>query len=239
MHFLHSPVCHFSSPLPLFIFFFLSTFSLFSYRSFALPALWWQIANCTLHKGFTCTTTTLLTVLIKSEGGKTLSSHWILVAGRITKPFPTDLTGSQKEWEENSKNWVIFLFPIPLRGQSFLLSKLVFDIFFCCYKLNCIPPHCMLKCERPLHVRRSLYLEIGYLKWCAVLTCSVVSDSAIPWTAARQAPLSMGILQARILEWVAMPSSRGSSRPRDRTQVSRIAGRFFTIWVIRGAHLKQ
>lgn len=95
MQFLHSPLCHFSSPLPLFIFFFLSTFSLFSYRPFALPASRWQIANCTLHKGFTCTTTTLLTVLIESEG-KTLSSHWILVAGRITKPFPTDLTGSQK-----------------------------------------------------------------------------------------------------------------------------------------------
>ena len=37
------------------------------------------------------------------------------------------------------------------------------------------------------------------------------------------------ILQARILEWVAMPFSRGSSRPRDRTQVSHIAGRFFTV----------
>ena len=36
-----------------------------------------------------------------------------------------------------------------------------------------------------------------------------------------------GILQARILEWVAFPFSRGSSQPRDRTQVSRIAGRFF------------
>ena len=39
-----------------------------------------------------------------------------------------------------------------------------------------------------------------------------------------------GILQARILEWVAISFSRGSSRPRDRTQVSRIAGRCFTIW---------
>ena len=39
---------------------------------------------------------------------------------------------------------------------------------------------------------------------------------ATPWTAARQAPLSMGILQARILEWVAMPFSRGSSQPRGR-----------------------
>ena len=47
-------------------------------------------------------------------------------------------------------------------------------------------------------------------------------------TVARQAPLAMGILQARILEWVAMPFSRGSSQPRDQTQVSRIAGGFFT-----------
>ena len=39
-----------------------------------------------------------------------------------------------------------------------------------------------------------------------------------------------GILQARILEWVAFPFSRGSSQPRDRIQVSRIAGRFFTSW---------
>ena len=37
-----------------------------------------------------------------------------------------------------------------------------------------------------------------------------------------------GILQARILEWVAFPFSRGSSKPRDATQVSQIADRFFT-----------
>ena len=37
-----------------------------------------------------------------------------------------------------------------------------------------------------------------------------------------------GILQARILEWVAFPFSKGSFQPRDRTQVSCIAGRFFT-----------
>ena len=39
------------------------------------------------------------------------------------------------------------------------------------------------------------------------------------------------VLQARILEWVAVPFSRGSSQPRDENQVSHIAGRFFTIWV--------
>ena len=44
-----------------------------------------------------------------------------------------------------------------------------------------------------------------------------------------------GILQARILEWVAFPFSRGSSQHRDRTQVSHSAGRFFTSWATRGA----
>ena len=43
-----------------------------------------------------------------------------------------------------------------------------------------------------------------------------------------------GILQARILEWVAFPFSRGSSQLKDRTQVSRIAGRFFTSWATKG-----
>ena len=44
-----------------------------------------------------------------------------------------------------------------------------------------------------------------------------------------------GILQARVLEWIAMPSSRGSSRPRDGTQVSCTAGRFFSIWTTKEA----
>ena len=64
---------------------------------------------------------------------------------------------------------------------------------------------------------------------CAVLSPSGVPDSATPWTAARQAPLSMGIIQARILEWVAMPFSSGSSRPRNQTGVSCIAGRHYAI----------
>ena len=45
----------------------------------------------------------------------------------------------------------------------------------------------------------------------------------------------MGILQARILEWIAMPSSRGFFQSRDRTLVSRIAGGFFTVWATREA----
>ena len=42
-----------------------------------------------------------------------------------------------------------------------------------------------------------------------------------------------GILQARILEWIAIPFSRRTSQPRDWTWVSHIAGRFFTVWTTR------
>ena len=47
-----------------------------------------------------------------------------------------------------------------------------------------------------------------------------------------------GIFQARILEWVAISFSRRSSLPRDWTQVSRIAGRFFTNWATRDENKK-
>ena len=92
-------------------------------------------------------------------------------------------------------------------------------------------------------------------KWSRVQLC------VTPWTAAYQAPLSVGfsrqeywsggaiafsdihmyiyyihgILQARILEWVAYPFSSKSSRPRNWTRISCIAGTFFTNWAIREA----
>ena len=47
-----------------------------------------------------------------------------------------------------------------------------------------------------------------------------------------------GILQARVLEWVAISFSRGSSWPRDRTQVSRIVGKRFNLWATREAQEK-
>ena len=56
-----------------------------------------------------------------------------------------------------------------------------------------------------------------------------VSDCAIPWSVGHQAPLSMEILQARILECVSRSSSRASSQDRDQTKVSRTAGGFFTV----------
>ena len=77
----------------------------------------------------------------------------------------------------------------------------------------------------------------GLANFCSVLY--LVNQSCwlfvTPWT--HQAPLYMGIFQVRTLEWVAMLFSGGSSQSRDRTQVSHIAGRFFTIWATREALL--
>ena len=63
--------------------------------------------------------------------------------------------------------------------------------------------------------------------------CSVMSDPLGCHGLQSTRLLCLGILQARILEWAAMPSSRGSSQPRDWTQVSHTAGGFFTVWATR------
>ena len=63
------------------------------------------------------------------------------------------------------------------------------------------------------------------------ISCSIVSDFLRPpWTIAQPGSSVLRILQGRTLEWVAIPFSSGSSQPRDQTQVSHIAGRFYTFW---------
>ena len=67
---------------------------------------------------------------------------------------------------------------------------------------------------------------------------SVMSNSLWPHELQPQGSSVHGIVQARILEWVAIPFSRGSSQPRDQTWVSYIVGRFFTMWATREAPTK-
>ena len=55
---------------------------------------------------------------------------------------------------------------------------------------------------------------------CRAQSLSRVQLFATTWTIVCQAPLSMGIFQARILEWIAISSSRGSSQPRDQIHIS-------------------
>ena len=70
-----------------------------------------------------------------------------------------------------------------------------------------------------------------------VLSHSVMFDSATPGTVAHQAPLSMGILQARLLEWVACPpsgdlSSLGIERRSPALQVDSVSGsEFLSMWM--------
>ena len=69
------------------------------------------------------------------------------------------------------------------------------------------------------------------MKWSEVAQlCPTLCD---PWTVAHQASPSHGIFQAWVLERVAIAFSKGSSRPRDWTRVSGIAGGFFTSWAPR------
>ena len=68
------------------------------------------------------------------------------------------------------------------------------------------------------------------------LVCRAAKSENVNWDPMDWSPPGSsihGILQARILKWVAIPFSRGSSQPRDWTQVSCIVGRFFSIWTAR------
>ena len=93
---------------------------------------------------------------------------------------------------------------------------------------------------RKLRHREVQWYSLDHTAVLCVLSHSVVSDSL--WFHGLEPArfLSVqGILQTRILEWMAMPSSRGSSQPRDLTQVSCTAGRLFTIWATRETHEYQ
>ena len=74
----------------------------------------------------------------------------------------------------------------------------------------------------------------SFTKWkCSSLSCVQLCDAmdcSLPGSSVH------GILQTRILEWVVIPFSRGSSQSRNQTPVSHFAGRFFTIWVTREDH---
>ena len=79
--------------------------------------------------------------------------------------------------------------------------------------------------QRNLYMRVCVLVTQWYLALCNPMDCSLPGSSV------------HGILQARILKWIAIPVSRGHFHPRDRTWVSCIAGRFFIIWATREALL--
>ena len=85
------------------------------------------------------------------------------------------------------------------------------------------------------HYLRCLYY-LSLLFYCGgSLVAKSCPALATPWTVACQDPLPKGTLQARTLQWVAISFSRGSSQPKNWTQVSCITVRFFTNWTMREA----
>ena len=92
------------------------------------------------------------------------------------------------------------------------------DVYYILEKMRV----CSVRCLSLLSKRKVLIAQLCPTL-CDPMDCSPPGSSV------------HGILQARILEWVAIPFSRGSSRPRDWTWISCIAGRFFTIWTTREA----
>ena len=110
-----------------------------------------------------------------------------------------------------------------------------------------LPNHLILCCPRSFPASGSFPMSwlftsggqsIGaswsWWKWEVLVTqsCPTLCN---PMDCRLSGPFVHGILQARILEWVAIPFPRGSSPPRDGNWVSCIAGRFFTIWATREA----
>ena len=81
------------------------------------------------------------------------------------------------------------------------------------------------------------FLALIYLKWSEVKWSEVKVAQSYPTLWDFVDNTVHGILQARILEWVAFPSSKGSSQPRDWTQVFRTAGGFFTSWATKEAQI--
>ena len=109
-----------------------------------------------------------------------------------------------------SKRWLLFLkrfFPIPI-----------------CIHYNKIRKGMHLVCSFILQISRG-YSEVA--QSCPTL-CNPI-DCSLPGFSIH------GVFQARVLEWVAFSFSRGSSWPRDQTQVSCIVGRRFTLWATREA----
>ena len=103
------------------------------------------------------------------------------------------------------------------------------------WKLKKLNTWTYLQNRNKLRGIENLWLPRGMSEWvsevaqscptlCNPMDCSLPSSSI------------HGILQARILEWIAISFSRGSSRPRDWTQVSHIVGRCFTMWATRKVH---
>ena len=109
--------------------------------------------------------------------------------------------------------FLFYIFCYNLTWTSFLCSTFILHVY-------------VLSDLRAVHLVYVYFMML--LKWVKFTQSCLALCNPIDYTVHE-------ILQARILEWVAVPLSRGSSQPRDQIQTSYIPGRFFTSWAKREA----
>ena len=92
-----------------------------------------------------------------------------------------------------------------------------------------------LRSRGPPHL--NCYTFVVILCVCPAKSFQLCPTVCKPMDCSSPGSSAHGTLQARILEWVAIPFSSGSSWPRDQIRVSCIGGRLLTVWAIREAQL--
>ena len=171
--------------------------------------------------------------------------EWVAISFSRGSSRPRDLTSISCIGRQVLYHWVTWVSP-----NTFWPSSLI-DSFYSCKSgltylignfwkndhlglLSTALSFILLRASSPPCLNRwSSYLGMwgGKLKVLVAQACPTLCD---PVDCSPPGSSVHEILQARILEWVVISYSQGSSTPRDRTQVSCTAGRFFTIWVTRG-----
>ena len=147
-------------------------------------------------------------------------------------------------WRAVSFSWWLMMYSISLKPYCCSFAKACPTL---CYPMDCstsgfaVLHHLLEFAQTHVHwVGDALSLLYGQAftslhdSWKNHESRSAVSDYLWP-----HGLTVHGILQTRILEWVAFPFSGGSSQPRDWTQVSHIAGGFFTSWATREAQVEN
>ena len=163
------------------------------------------------------------------------NTAWGIESYMTIKPWSTDHSTF-------SKVGTTYLYPIPAvlttSGQRghFLVSSQHLNQWVCKVMQKYPPkvPAFLSTKQESLSPATCLSIFLSIHHGCVL----VISACTTPCDTVEHSPPNSsvhGILQARILEWVVIPSSRESSQPRGWTQVSHIAGRFFTSWGTREA----
>ena len=159
---------------------------------------------------------------------KGMVTHSSIFAWRI--PWTEDWWGSVQNTESwglfvTSTNCYCWLIQVYLHHSIFCLLFIMFSCYFLFLLVTCLGFHASFSDLQNIH-----FVFNSTLKWSEVTQlCPTLCD---PVDCSPTGSSVHGLLQARILEWAAISFSRGSSQPRDWTQVSCIAGRHFNLWTI-------